>query len=460
MSFFEDIKGAADALRYPETWVTRAALLPILGVTSILSEGILTLLRVPSIHQLWTTASAMVISFLIWFLGREVYWRTGGGRRVGICYDGYKVPLDDWAETRKELAALCASFPPEQRVRLKLVPKTLIGTTDESWAKAEEKYRLPLILMVSKSPRLDDPAKTSFRVRFRAKFSAELRTDFIRASHEHAAVLCSTKPPSDLQEALKLQAESVFDLIIFFLAIIDYSRNQFVEAAVFLKRVDERAAAKQLPTATHPRKAVRWLRCSCLVSPSGFPGDRPPDPDDLVSVTSLCQEAADTYGQEFPYLYNTLARDYFFMRDLDSAMHSSKMALTKPLSGIHLPTAILNRAVLALLADNPKVAAASFAEFFQDRHLSRFDWNDLIKFADFAHDYGYRNAIYIRALYRKYAGKTIPVDMSRRLSEWFNETNDRGDLSTFYWQGLKLPDSKIKIPASPPKRKKKRRGRK
>jgi hypothetical protein len=42
----------------------------------------------------------------LWYFAREAYWRWGTRHKVGVAYEGYRVPWDDWTRTRTELKRL------------------------------------------------------------------------------------------------------------------------------------------------------------------------------------------------------------------------------------------------------------------------------------------------------------------------------------------------------------------
>jgi len=443
---FEKLSAQLAPLKYPEVWVTRSGLVALLVVVLPIAELAALLRDSWKPWQLLIVAGVALLTTLAWWLGRSIYWRIGSGRKVGISCDAYKLPMDDWIETRRQISLLCESFAPEQKVHLKLLPVSMTST-EHRWEKAERRFSIPLLFRVVVSPSAEKPEEPIFEIQYRASFGARLRTSFVGVIDASAYALLTPRKVHSLKEALRYNAANLFDMILLYLGVIDFAQGRRESAAVFLNKLDQRISDR-FAVNQHPRSTVRWLRSLCLVHASIFPGDKPPEADDLIHVTALCRQAVEAYGSEFPHLFCNLARDLYYLKDLTGALEATDQALASAgLSKVNQALAQLHRAVLTLFLDRYEEAAQSFGGFFQSGVTNSFDWSDLINFADFAYEYGHKQAVFIKVLYRKVSGATVPKQLGDKLSEWIVADPARNQLGLFYHTGI--PGAAMAIPPAP-----------
>jgi hypothetical protein len=141
MEFTEEIKELARRLRFKEDWVS-----PVGGWTVSVTGGVVGLAAAPFTPLPWygifLLPCVMAVGCLFaWYALRELYWRWGSRRKIGLCFDGHKTPPDDWVEVRTELARMFANSQLDSMVCIKVFPPSMIAT-DPSWERTEKKYKL------------------------------------------------------------------------------------------------------------------------------------------------------------------------------------------------------------------------------------------------------------------------------------------------------------------------------
>jgi hypothetical protein len=435
-ALLEKFIGQVAPLKHPESWITTSGLGVLVSAFAFLVAGLLNFLDFAKFEQVIGGLIAAVVVSVLWWVARWVYWRAGGGRRVGIAYEGFRIPIDDWADTRKQLSLLCEGLEKEARVRLKLIPAWMTAN-EKRWERTQKKLNLPLIFRVimekEKSEERKKVIESKIGIQLSANFGVQITKEFKEVMHRNNQILFSHEKPEGARDALHLRADSLFNVLLYYVGLIDFTQLKFQSALRYFRTLENRISFKFKPEDAI-RVELRSLLGQCLTLPSSFPADRPPEGEELLKVVSLSEEAAKLYGEEQPFVYGVHSRNLFYLKDLMGALAANEKAISlsaakghpKP---VHAASFMLNRAVLNLFTGNEKVAAESFKAFFAENTVAFFNWRDLIKFADFSYEYGYTSADFMRALYRRALGKPVPEDVQKRLTRWLGNKPARGVLA-------------------------------
>ena len=331
---------------------------------------------------------------------------------------------------RRELSSLCATVGSDHKIHLKLFPSETTRR-EAAWEKAERRYGIPILLRVSASPALGKSDEPLWEFTLRARYGQAIAHDFANALGIHCTALSIRRRPASLKAALSMQAANFFDFLLLHLGVIDYTNSREESAAAFLQHLDDRIKDR-FPVTSDPRRTVRFMRALCLSRKPVYPGNQPPEAEELLLATDQCARCASEYGDEFPGVYNVLARNLFYTRDLERALQMTEKAISL---AHREPTvfavASLNRGVLKLFVGDYGAAAVALAAFFQlPESRTAFDWNDLAGFAKFAQEYGHKDAIYLRALYSRFATGEVGPDIRSAVMKWIAADAARNQLGT------------------------------
>jgi hypothetical protein len=291
-----------------------------------------------------------------------------------------------------------------------------------------------MILTVTCSKQAEAATPSSlgpFAVELKGTIAAALQKQFVRQIAEvHGALL---RPPDrkDVLGVLKHRAKTVFELVLLWLGVTDLAEHDYASASRLFRILDSQLAGKSRKD-EKPRVTIRRLDSLALIAPSRFPADTLPGPEALEAATITAHEGVRRYGDQFPDVRLALARDLFYGNQLDEALSQTNTALTFPLEDEAKRVAVLHLAVLNLLLDRPENAADSFDELSETQSLAFLDWNDLMRFADFAFELGHQNAVFLQALYRRFAGRTEAGNaIEEEAFRWLRQDASRARLRHF-----------------------------
>jgi hypothetical protein len=441
-SVLKQIREIAAGLRYPENWVSSVgaiALATILflvasAVTPLLPVEFLNAIRVP---QPWVWLVRPIVAIVLpalgllgWVVAREIYWRSGSGVRIGVSFEGYKVPPDDWVQVRREIRHLLENAHLSRRVKIRVFPGSM-SATQPRWERTKRKYGLSSFFRCLRAPPLK-AGDINISYNFSSEIGDCVDPQFMQVVDVHTrTILNHQRPLRDLRDLNQFQADTLFDVLLFHLGAAAFVASQMQEAGAYYGKLVERLEARRsVPPGTLVN--IKWLHALSFVYDSAFPGDSPPAAEALISATERCEAAAKTYGSLFPTLHNKLARDLFYMRELERAVAHTELALNAGVAEVELANTLLNRAVLFLLLDRYDESERCFADFLSSGFVASFDWNDLIRFADHAYQYGHRQALFIRALYRKLNEITLDRALAKSIHDWFAVDPRRNSLQALY----------------------------
>jgi hypothetical protein len=152
---------------------------------------------------------------------------------------------------------------------------------------------------------------------------------------------------------------------------------------------------------------------------------------------------AKKWGQEFPHTYANLARTAYYMGDLDAANEATDMGLVCPNLDVEARALhYLNKGALTLITGKYTESKDWYTKLVTMNGLRVFNWGELIKFADHAVSNGYPDAVYLRAMYRKIAGESIPKSLNTKLQQWIGAKPERNDLGIFFHTKVPCIDDK------------------
>jgi hypothetical protein len=456
MDQFIELLRSLRNLKHPEMWVTKAGGLRFAAILAaavgLYAYGVEDL---PRKWQLTFIVGTFVLSFGIWALVREVYWRFGGGFKVGVTYVGHRVPFDDWIQTRNELRRLAETRAVSDRISIRLLPET-VTETETRWQRVERRYKFSMLLRVEVEALLKDPEQSEMTCTIRASAKAAMARGFVDATSRHMQTFFVRKiDAKTAKDILRLRAASVFETILLVSGSFLFAEGRYSEASQLLDALDQQLN-ERLKINENPRRAIRWLHSQCLMASSSYPGDSPPTAEDLAAVVAQSQTAADRYAEEFPYILLSHARNLYYFGDLESALSVAKRARSSNLlTNLGRLYADLNLAVLYLFSNSWKEAAQKLREFLDGCNIATFNWKDVIRFADFARDYGHKPAIYLQVLYRKLGKQEIPVRMLTDLDSWLSADHARAELSRLRDERFGKADCLRSVVARPKRNRKK-----
>jgi hypothetical protein len=427
------LRDLLQTLKYRENWVNpRAAwtLAPIgcvIGCVSFLGD-------LPFLAKVLSPLLLALGFVVIWWIAREIYWRTGTGKRIGLCFDGGAHPPDDWVEVRNELAKVFENTSLNSKVSLRVFPPSMTDTQPR-WERTERRFRLHCFFRMIVEESVKSGEAPRVFLQHRTKLKTELEQDFLR---EVLRVLGENRRQVQTKPDLaRFYADTLFDVLLFNLGVIELAAGRFSEAEVFLERLIARIATRpQFPK--ERASDIRWLHCFCLLSWSRFAANRPLEPEELLHAIKKCEEAVEKYGLAFLNTRTTLTRDLYFLGDLDRALEVASATVKLPLTGLDEVHAWLNLAVLLLLTDDYEASAAAFRRFLATRELRQLNLPDIIEFADCATLSGYRQAIFMRWLYRHLGRYSIDGRIRAQLVDWLNADPNRRHVQYIY--KADLPD--------------------
>lgn len=374
----------------------------------------------------------LILTWIAWLLCRFFYWRSGRGRKIGIVYQGLRVPLDDWAWTRNSLRRLILNGETDKQISIRLLPPKY-ANNEKSSQKFRDRYGVTLIISVVASPTKSDAERAIFELNISASTKAKWSKEFADATLRHSiAVLNRQRLQRTVTEALEATASSLYDLILLIAGVFDATEGNPQEAALYLGKLESRL--QEIDVTQYPRLAIRWLHSRTLIAESSFGAKDSPDPDRLEEITDSCQRATDTYGSQFPDLYYYLARMRFFRNELDASVEGAEKAYQRcPSNDPAKGHAILALAVLHLFKSHFVNCRKYFAEYFSLNDWHDQNWEDLINFADYSRDVCSEHAVFIQCLYREVSGLTRASDLMKvELREWLAADASRSGLRVLY----------------------------
>ncbi|MCA9292609.1 MAG: hypothetical protein KDA20_02210 [Phycisphaerales bacterium] len=376
----------------------------------------------------------------LWWAGREFYYRSGAGRRVAVSFSHHRLDPLDFAYARRALEREIEDSR-RPRISVRRLPPELVDK-DSKRERFLKRYKIDHELRVLVSPvgksgaryRLDWESGNMQAVDVRLKDAIGQLMDMLGAQ--------SVKARS-ITELLEQQSRIVYEILLVGLGMTAFVKGNFEEASSFLSSLDDCLGEKWNET-HHIRFDVRWTDHLCRTSLAAFPGNDPPGPERLEQLRAITQSTVDRYGRQFPICLAAHSRILFYLGDLDGALAATEAGLSRIERG--RPLLLLNRAVLHLFLSNWKKSATAFEEFFATKEINRFNWDDLVGFAECARDHKYDAAVYLLALYWRIKNREgMPIGLYEDADKWVQTDKSKGHLRSILHKAPRLapkPDDK------------------
>ena len=148
------LREAIQHIRYPHQLVYQRA-----GVAvGLACSALVAAFVVPGMPTWWLKVplptATFPITYLLWWIGRELYWRSGRDRKVGVCFDGHRVPIEDIAETVRCFRRLAHTRDLRERIALRFLPATAVAD-ETALQRTLKRFGLAAALAVNVSQRPD-----------------------------------------------------------------------------------------------------------------------------------------------------------------------------------------------------------------------------------------------------------------------------------------------------------------
>jgi hypothetical protein len=430
-------------LKNPEQWVTfQGGWLFAIAATTLCGPGILWATTLPAWLDVLVVLLLFVLLFISWWLVRECYWRSGRDMKVAISFEGHRVPFDDLAATRREIASLAHSRDLKHRLSIRLFPPSMTKTTDDR-SILKNKYHVSGVLLLTESPRTDNPSQTHTSITLDGAFRKEVSRDFMDATKDHLArIMGSVGNSQSVDQLLRRRAEGIFEAILLILGLVSLTSVESDDASVFLYLLEKRLA-QRFKEDEHPRLAVRWLDHLACLRASNYLGSNPPGEEGLIDAVQGCHVAIGRYGTQFPGAQAQLSRNLFFQSKLEEALDVIDGVIECNLKPKDKVVLVLNRAVLCLFLARWESSACDLSTLFAMPESGDLNWKELVGFADCAMEMGHSPAIFIQALYRRILGELDSKDpLHAEVIAWLDSDRSRRKLKHIYEHECKQITSK------------------
>lgn len=369
------------------------------------------------------TAAALSISFgmaavLLWWLFRLLYWKLGRRIKIGIAYESFEVPLAHWLKLVESFYELFQDSQIRRYVSLRKIPSRLVRTPQRA-NKFVGRFKFTAIVVCTHSENKSAAHESSWR------FATTVPTDQFDADDidvffRNVPIFRSgERRNASTLEQLQQYAQNEYELLLFLVGRRALQINLYDISLALLVELDRRCAARRIPPTSNPRIDIRFWISQIRARKSFYSNLSPPAAEALEQTISECEEAITEFGEHYPYLKNAQARNLFFANRLNDAQRITKEVLASPaqLPKLAKSSALLNYAVLNLLLNDFREAESSFRDFLKESSVGEYG-QQLVEFADFAFDYGYEPAIFLRVKYREALGLSVDSDIRDSFVAW------------------------------------------
>lgn len=359
-----------------------------------------------------------------WFVGRSIYWHTGLGK-CGVIFEQALVDANELSFIKREFEALVSSNGARLGLCLKILPEWL-SSSPKRLQEFQEKYSIGTIVVVVISKSLQDPQKNHRNYRVSLDTEIEIDNALLSSCGVPLSALALHAPkPVSRQQILQNQVDELYDLLLFLFATKYINDNQIDYAVAFLQAFDRRFQDRGISSKANPRAPIRRMICSLAVKVLSSP------PDEVIKIDNLAREIdklrsiVEQLGEEYPWIRISYARACYLHGDRSTARTQFDLVVASgPNEWVCFAT--LSLAVLDLFDSKIKQSEIGFRSLLQDGSMSRFNMNDLIKFADLCKEKNEPNAIVLQIYYRSLLyGATPAADMMIEFWSWVNADKAR-----------------------------------
>jgi hypothetical protein len=406
----------------------------------LLGAGLIELDVVPSVAksehgltvQWWklaTLTALPILGLVIWLASTQLYLRTGRGTKVGLGYDGPKVNLSDWRETRLILKDLFASGQIKSRVSLRFVPlrATQVEARGQRYMK---RYSFTILLILEDSG--ESKAQKAFhRISLRISTKKEAQP-FLKTSLQNTLAILAARSQhrvTCLRDLHRLQARTLHDLLLLFVATHCFAWKNYEDASAILRKVDA-SLSHEFPIDKPPRANIREFDMLCCVTPLFFPMTEMPERH-ILEQRVVFAEQAMCYFAEFAGVYTGLARARVLLGDIQAAVDLTDRAreVVKGLQGRQIPvsrqvlsTIHLNSGFLSFVQQHWHKAHESYVAMSSLEEHALEDWGALVRFIDYVRALECFDGIpFLQVFYRRLAKQKVSEALLSEAMSWLLE---------------------------------------
>lgn len=399
--------------------------------------------QIPRWKQALGFACFFPLAWAAWWCVRDRYLRSGCGYRIGVLFEGGTVPGEQVQTAASGFAELASDRRVKRPIAIRVIPSNISRVDDDVHA-FQKRYKFDIIMFINISLDIQRPGNPVFNTRIFNLTNIQMDQAFAKASATQLATIATRMiPTTSLDELLKQVGKTFFEVVLGAIVMMGLWEERHEEIIPLLEELERRLGFRFVER-ENPRVAFRIILKHCLLKPSLFPGRSPPGPDRLDYAIEQAKSAIAQIGKQFPDVYLTQSRNYFFRGDIDEAVACLDAIDSDKLSNVAKAALYLDYAVLNLLKSNWVNAAKWYNDLFSAPGAVELDWNDLIDFADTIYDMQYEAAIFAVCLYRKVSG-TVVVDkeVEARMFRWLGADQSRKDLITLYYRAPRFKKSAI-----------------
>lgn len=393
-------------LKHPEFWSTRTS-----GATFATGCAIL------ASAMAWTTQPenggffvlfarvtiagglGLGVGLCIWLIVREVYRRSGYGRRICLTYCGQRAPVSEWIEFKRIFSDLLEQSYTHGSISFKIFPKDQLRS-DREKRKACVRYRMTAVfsVRVETSPK-GYPA--DFTYDLDVFIPDPLENNIADYLDMHVASLNRPIDAHATPEALvRSRASTLFYAVVMGLALVSFRENKIDEAIFFFETADKHAAA--LFAIDNPiRRNIRHAACRLRVSRTSVGRELEAMPDQLETISGALEEAFAIYGSEFSDPVLALTRIELLRGSVPKAKEWANQLSNFPEDPFAAMALHLNHFVIAICEEHWERAREHIIRVFGEHSEAamKLDWKDLAGFAGHLQLINYPAAVVIEKFY-------------------------------------------------------------
>ena len=381
----------------------------------------------------WLIIMGLPILFeIIWVIGTQSYLRTGSGVKIGVAYEGYKVDLADWKQTRVILKDLFQDDKIKNKVSLRFVPLRAVQA-EKIGQKFARRYGFTILLTLEESTTKDNKKQVKFGLSINTKQQV---LPYLKTTVQHCMAIIAARSNNQDQTALdmlKNKALNLHDLLLLFVATHNFVTENYEDASVILQHIDQELAKARLEPMKPPRFQIRDFFVRSCVSKLSFPLNQIPSPDDLEKRIQFAERALPLFN-EFAGVYTSLSRAKFLIGDVPAAVQLTERfkarieELQKAGQTINADvmfTSHLNSGFLSFIQGHWENAFHSFYQMFKVQGYKQ-DWNALVEFIDYVDSLEqFEGTCYLKVLYRKIAGQPVSTPLNQVAMDWIHVDGSR-----------------------------------
>lgn len=381
----------------------------------------------------WAVILLLPILFvLIWLLGTQIYLRTGTEVKIGLAYEGYKIDISDWKQTKTILKDLFKDEKLKNRVSLRFVPLRVVEA-EKIGRRFAKRYGFTIILTLQQSETVDKkkPLHIGFSITTKQQALPYIKTNL----QNTIAILSglSNQQNKTAFDIIKNKALSLHNMLLLFVATHHFVSEHYEDASVILRHIDD-SLKDIFPPVKQPRLSIREMDARCCISKLTFPISDIPLPDDLERRIRFAERAM-CYFDTFAFVYASIARARFLAGDLHSAIELTRQCSQvierlqsqgKIINPTALSTFYLNSGFLFFVQGHWHNSFSSYQKLLHDSDFKNQTWDGLVAFIDYVASLEFYEGIQcLQVLYRKIAGQPVSSSLNQAALNWIRDDGSR-----------------------------------